>query len=297
MRPTRPFYFLAVLAMLLVLPKVGCVAINLSGSSTPANCKETRTLTAPAAVGVVVRTQNGAVTVKRGEGAETAVVAHLAATTKERLADTRLVVEPQADGALLVTVAWPDGKALGNEGCGFEVTVPSMTNGVRVTTTNGAVTLASLSGPARLNTTNGRIVVTDHRGPVEAHTTNGAISLTDVTGDVDAHSTNGKVEMTGVAGRATAHTTNGAVRVGLAGGAAGPVDIRTTNGSAELTIPSGYAGRFALSTSNGSMRYPGGPLVHDVSAGRTHASFTIGAGSAESTVATSNGSIEVRIAE
>jgi hypothetical protein len=298
MRPTRYFYFLAAIVTLAVLGKLnGCVAVNLGGGSPAARFEETRALTAPAASAVVVRTQNGFIALRRGTSPDTAVTATLRAQTKERLAAARVVADRQPDGALLLAVEWPGGRPLGSEACSFDVTLAAVTDAVTADTTNGAITLASLSGPARLHTTNGRVAVDDHRGDVTAVTTNGAVVLTRVTGDADAHTTNGAVELRDVGGRATAHTTNGRVTVALAGGA-GPVDVCTTNGSADVTLPKSFAGRLSLATSNGAIRYPAAaPTLHDLSRSRTSASFSLGDNAASSTVQTTNGSIDVRLAD
>lgn len=296
MRPTRHFYFLAALAGLVVLSKVGCVSVGGGWGSGP-RFEETRTVTVPAARSVEVRTENGAVTVRRGESPDAVVTARLVARTKERLAEARVVVERQGEAGMLVTVAWPGGRALSNEACAFEIVVPAGTEKVDVTTSNGAVSLVSLSGQARVRTSNGRVEVTGHRGPVDAQTSNGAIGLSDVVGDVAAETSNGRVEMDGVAGRVIARTSNGAVRLVLSPGAAGPVEVGTTNGAVNVTVPKAFEGRFSLATSNGAVSYPSGPTVHDVTAGKTHAAFAIGAKGEESKLTTSNGAIEVRIAE
>jgi hypothetical protein len=296
MRPTRHFYFLAALVSSMVLLKVGCVSVGGGWGSGP-RFEETRTVTVPAARSLDVRTDNGEVTIRRGESPDAVVTARLAARTKERLAETRVVVERQGDGGLLVTVAWPGGRALSNEACAFDIVVPSGTEKVDVTTSNGAVSLVSLSGQAHLRTSNGRIEVTGHRGAVDAQTSNGAIGLSDVVGDVDASTSNGRVEMDAVAGRVVARTSNGAVRVALAQGATGPLELGTTNGAVDVTLPKGFEGRFSLATSNGAVHYPSGAAVHDVTAGKTHAAFAIGGTGQDSKVTTSNGAIEVRIAE
>jgi hypothetical protein len=296
MRPTRHFYFLVVLAGVLVLSRAGCVSVGGGWGSGP-RYEETRTVTVPGTRALDVRTENGAVTVRRGDSPETVVTAHLVARSKDRLAAARVVAERQGDAGLLVTVAWPGGRALSDEGCSFEVVVPGVTEKVDVATSNGAASLVSLSGQARVRTSNGRIEVTGHRGAVDAQTSNGAIGVSDVAGDVDASTTNGRVEMNGVAGRVVARTSNGAVRVALAPGAAGPVEVGTTNGAVDVTLPRGFEGRFSLATTNGSVRYPSGPAVHDVVAGKTHAAFAIGGKGGESRVTTSNGAIVVRLPE
>jgi hypothetical protein len=295
-RPARFIHLALILIAALVGLKTGCIAVNVgTGGSEPAKYKETRAITAPAAAAAAISTRNGSINVRRGDGPETAVTAKIAATTSQRLHDTRVVAEIQPDGALLVTVKWPDDQPRNNESCAFEIILPAATAAVTADTSNGAIDLANLSGLARLRTSNGRITVADHAGSVHASTSNGAVELKEIAGDAEARTSNGAIELREVGGRVTAHTSNGRVTVALRPGSAGPIDVQTTNGSAELTLPPSYCGRFSLSTSNGSVSYPKPPAVQDLQAGRHHANFVMGDGTVASTVTTSNGSIDVRL--
>ena len=262
--------------------KSGCTALHDGGGaggggSEPAKYKETRTITAPAAPAAAISTRNGPITLRRGDAPQTAITAKIAATTPQRLKETRIVAEIQPDGGLLIAVKWPDDQPRKNVSCAFDVTLPAATAAVNAETSNGPIDLAHLSGPARLRTSNGPITVKDHAGSVDARTSSGAIELREV------------------GGRVIAHTSNGQVTVALRAGATGPIDVQTSNGSADLTLPPTYQGRFSLSTSNGSIHYPKPPAVQDVQAGRDHASFVIGQSTTASTVTTSNGSIDVRL--
>lgn len=296
MRPTRYFYILVVLGGMVLLSKAGCISVDMIGGNS-ASFRETRTTNGPAGRRIEVRTQDGAVSIRRGEGSEMTVTSHLAAMSQERLDKTQVAIEQQRDGGVLVTVHWAGGHPLIGEGCGFEIVVPAETDGVNVDTSNGAITLASLSGTAHLGTSNGEVTVTDHHGKVGVDTSNGAIVLSRVVGDVNVDTSNGKIEMSDVAGRISAGSSNGSVTVGLAEGSAGPVDVETSNASVTVGLPSSYAGRFSLSTSNGSVHCPQGERVHDVEVDRNDGSFAVGSSNVKSTVRTSNGSIDVRFAQ
>ena len=88
-----------------------------------------------------------------------------------------VTAERGADGTLLITVRWPDGKRQSNEACSLDIKVPDAV-GVRLFTSNGDIDAKGLAGAATLQTSNGDVVVTDHAGNVEAHDSNGTISLT-----------------------------------------------------------------------------------------------------------------------
>jgi DUF4097 and DUF4098 domain-containing protein YvlB len=297
MKPTPYFYFLVSLAALLLMPKLGCIAVNVGGGGcSAAKFKTTRSLTAPAAPSVAVQARNGQISLRRGDVPQTQITAHLAATTQARLDGTQVLTETRPDGTLAISVAWPGGAPQNNESASFDVTLPALTGAVSATTSNGAIRLANLSGPAKLQTSNGPIAVDDHAGPVDARTSNGRVTLARVTGDAEAHTSNGPIDIKDVTGRATAHTSNGRVTLSLAPTSPGPIDVRTSNGSADVTLPPTYSGQLALSTSNGSVNYPTAPSVHDLKSGRNFANFAVGDSTDLSTVTTSNGSVDVRFA-
>jgi DUF4097 and DUF4098 domain-containing protein YvlB len=233
---------------------------------------------------------------RRADRADTAVTAHLALSSRERLDAARVRADLQNDGTLLVHVEWPGGQPRDDESCSFELTVPkSTTNGVTVKTSNGAIDLADLAGPARLDTSNGRIAVAAHAGGVHAATSNGAIELSNITGSADARTSNGAITLRGIAARAIAHTSNGRVLVTLAANNASAIDVQTSNGSADVTLPANYAGRMSISTSNGSIYFPKDRPLRILDFDKQHVSFQIGDSSVASSVSTSNGSVDVRM--
>ena len=293
-RSTNFFFFVIALVSLAILLHNGCVI----GDSLPAKFHQTRNTTVPGEkIGAVrVETQNGAIVVRKGAGAQTTVVAELRAETQERLDQVRVIAERKEDGGLHVAVAWPGGSPRNNESCSFDVTVPSSSS-MTANTSNGSIELVSLDGPARLETSNGAVHVTGHHGTVRVSTSNGAVVLQDVTGDADVTTSTGRVEATAVTGSVSAHTSNGSVKLVLSGAARGPIDIGTSNGAVDLTLSKSFAGRLSLSTTNGHLSYGTIPSVHEVSADRDHVSMAVGDNSASSTVSTTNGSIDLRFAD
>jgi hypothetical protein len=291
------------LAAMVLVAHAGCIGVNID--NRPARFVETRSITAGAAPAIAVRGSNGAIHVRTTDAAaapsETAgqitIVARIAAVSPERLAAARVVSDLQDDGTLLITVAWPDERAVSNESCSFEITVPGALQSIRCNTSNGEVRVAHISGDATLGTSNGRIVVEDHRGAVHASTSNGAISMKRVLGDVEARTSNGAIDLSEVGGGVVALTSSGRVSLALAPEAPGMVRVQTSNGPVSLTLPANYAGRVSLSTSNGSIRVPRASNLHDLDTGRNHARFSIGEGNSISSVMTSNGAIELRIAQ
>lgn len=300
MRPTRYFLF-AMMILAIVVLKTGCIVVGPFGGGGGANFRATRVVTVfdpTSPVPVVVETQNGAINVHKSDGRHVTVTSNLRAKTLERRDLARIVTDRRLDGTLFITVEWPGGRPLSNEGCSFEISLPS-TASITATSRNGAITLASLAGPAKLDTSNGAISVSDHAGSVQAQTSNGSVTLRHVAGDALARTSNGRVEITGVDGRTTARTSNGAVKVQLSERSAGPVEIGTSNGAVDITLSKAFAGQLDLSTSNGSLNYKTGPAVRSISATKNHASLAIGDSPAASNskISTSNGSIDLRFAQ
>lgn len=222
-----------------------------------------------------VHTGNGAITVYRTEGPEVAIKAELFGPSEERLNEAEIVTDRQADGTLVLDVAWPGGRAKGSEGCSFQIGLPDVRS-LDLHSSNGAITCRDLSGKADVQTSNGAITFTQHRGDIQAETTNGAITLKSVSGVIDAR------------------TSNGAVNVQLADDSAGPVQIHTSNGAVTLELGKAFAGNLEMSTSNGAINYSGLANVKTLSADRHHVRLSIGDSNQASSVGTSNGAINLR---
>src|SRR5437868_6308932 len=123
-------------ACLLALFLSGCL---FWGNVGEAEFKETRhmTLVHQPGAALKVTSGNGAVTVKRGSVTDVQIDAEIRCTSEERLAQTKIVAE-RVDGKLNIEVAWPGGRAMNNEGCRFDITVPDA-RGVQVSTSNGSI--------------------------------------------------------------------------------------------------------------------------------------------------------------
>ncbi len=241
---------------------------------------------------LVVETANGAVKAQATDGDVVTIIAELKARTAERLAATQVIAQRDSNGALVVSVAWPDGVREGNEGCAFEITIPDVSD-VVIKTSNGSIGLEELSGEATLNTTNGGIRVRRHDGPVYADTSNGRISMENVAGPVIADTSNGSVTLRGVGGPIEADSSNGRIEISLGDGGAGPVEARTSNGGISLSFGESFAGQVEIGTSNGSINVDRASGVKLLSLSRHRAVIEVGDGGPRSTLKTSNGSVRV----
>lgn len=223
-----------------------------------------------------VKTDNGDVVATKTAGGETVIVAKLRAVTQERLDAAAVRAERQPDGTLTIVVDWPEGKRRSNEGCDFEITIPSAM-GLTLRTNNGNVESGGFAGPATLVTSNGDITVRGHDGPVAADSSNGAIVVEDVP-------------------TVKARTSNGDVTVRLSADGAGPVTATSSNGSITFTPGAAFVGTLDCDTSNGRITdATGAPTTGTPTRG--HRTMRFGAGDASasttSTLDTSNGSISI----
>lgn len=221
---------------------------------------------------LAVRTSNGAIAVRPGDGQTIVVNATIRARTQERADATQIVAAVSPDGKYLIEAAWPTPR-MGNEGCAFDIATPAVV-GLDLSTSNGAVTVTGLAGSARLDSSNGAITVHGFSGAVDAETSNGSITITGAPASV------------------TADTSNGRITVELVG-AGGPVNLDTSNGSIDLVVGPEFSGTVSGSTSNGNVTISAAGATN-VSAGRRSGQATFGVGGASSVLDTSNGSITIR---
>jgi len=280
---TRSLIRIAGLSLGLALMPIaggGCVVMGGIGELAPL-AEQTITTSAPHAAGQAIHatSTNGTISVKRAEGKEVSIVAHLKMQSDERLKATTISVN-RADNVLTVKALPPDEKWKSNEGCSFEIGVPEAV-AVDLRTSNGRVESSGMSGASTLATSNGAIAVKDHAGALKLRTSNG------------------KIEGVGLSGPVDAGTSNGAVDLKLTASGVGPVDIDTSNGAITLTIPSSYLGSFSAKTSNGSVNVPSA-LPSGVSGNyssevkKSRGKVEIGSGGPASKLESSNGSITLR---
>ena len=276
----------------LVSLTIGC---NVSVPGLTPLHEETRVSNAPhvSEAAIAVDTINGAVSVKQEEREDVEIVAHLKATTAERLAAVKVVPVRGENGTLSISVDWPEGKPLNREGCSFEVLIPDAT-GVSLRSLNGRIELVGLEGEAELTTSNGSIVVKSHSGAIKAQTSNGTVTATKSRGAIDISTKNGRISISDATDRVVAKTSNGAVGLELAPDGVGPIEVETRNGSITLDLSPAMQGELKLSTSNGSVNVDSGLESKIVSKKKTSAVLDLDESENRSSATTANGSIRVK---
>ncbi len=289
--PRRTVLAAALGTGLLLLP--GCIMLGWED----AKFTETRTLSLAHVAGraVDVRTENGAISVSKGQTSEVTLVAKLKATTAERLAATRIDAGRDDKGALVVRVLWPE-KRKSNEGCSFELTLPDAV-GVKLDSSNGSLAIRGLGGEAVLSTSNGEIKATEHSGLVHADTSNGDIVVTSCDGEIHAETSNGGITLKDVASPVKAESSNGEITLVMLPTAVGPINLGTSNGSIDVTLSPVFAGRLTADTSNGRVTFEGLDRSRIQSHRKSSGVLVFGDNPSQASVSaidSSNGSITVR---
>jgi DUF4097 and DUF4098 domain-containing protein YvlB len=285
------------LTPLVVLTAFVCLTVGC-GLSIPFVAplhEETRTSGTPhvARSAIEVVTANGSVVVKQDERDDVQVVAHLRAVSPERLEAATVVAVRDTDGALSISVDWPEGKRRNREGCNFEVLIPDA-DGVTLRTSNGKIELVGLDGVSDLQTSNGAITVESHSGLLKARTSNGSITARGSAGVIDASTSNGRIKIADATDRVDAKTSNGAINVSLATDGPGPIVARTSNGAITLALSPAMEGQLTLNTSNGSLNVESSLESTVVTKKKKHAVLEFGESEGRSSATTSNGSIRVK---
>ena len=213
----------------------------------------------------------------------------------ERLAQTTIDISRDADRTLVIKPLFP-GEARSNDGASFTIHVPAAT-GVTVKTSNGSVGLRHLAGTAIIDTSNGSVGITEHAGAATIETSNGNVTIAGLTGGLTVETSNGSVEAREVGGPVQIRSSNGSIRVAQNADGPGPIDLRTSNGSVKAALGSHFTGRIAMNTSNGTLRiFDRSGRVTASSVDGNDGSITVGSAASESRIATSNGRIELEIA-
>ena len=128
---------------------------------------------------------------------------------------------------------------------------------------------------------------------LKAETTNGDIRARDLNSVAEAYTTNGSVEIS-TSEYASGKTTNGQVdiRMGKANWS-GELSLATTNGGISVSLPASADFKVRAATTNGGINSDF-PITVQGSFGSKSISGTVGAGSRDLHLATTNGGIEIR---
>jgi DUF4097 and DUF4098 domain-containing protein YvlB len=173
------------------------------------------------------------------------------------------------------------------------------------------VVVAGARGPVTVETVQGQVDVEGGDGLVSLQSVQGSVSLRGAKGSIEVHSVNEDVSVTGSSGEVTAETVNGSVSLIKVEGTSvtatsvngdlsydGPIrdggryTFSTHNGDITLAVPPATNAAVSVSTFNGEFESEFPVTLTETRKGKRF-SFTLGSGSAQVTLESFQGSIEL----
>jgi DUF4097 and DUF4098 domain-containing protein YvlB len=173
------------------------------------------------------------------------------------------------------------------------------------------VIVAGARGPVTVETVQGQVDVEGGDGLVSLQSVQGSVSLRGAKGSIEVHSVNEDVTVTGSSGEVTAETVNGSVSLIKVEGSSvtatsvngdlsydGPIrnggryTFSTHNGDITLAVPPTTNAAVSVSTFNGEFESEFPVTLTETRKGKRF-SFTLGSGSAQVTLESFQGSIEL----
>lgn len=176
-------------------------------------------------------------------------------------------------------------------GAHISVTAPAHTT-IDLSTSNGRVEVQNIHGSGPVHTSNGRIILENVKGEHEAHTSNGRIIIDGMEGDADVKTSNGSIEIKRMRGAVSAASSNGSISFEGEMPEGSANKFETSNGSVKVKLRGDFGARLTAKTSNGRAR-TNLPNFAAHTQGRGNIEGTIGDGSGELDIRTTNGSINI----
>jgi DUF4097 and DUF4098 domain-containing protein YvlB len=187
----------------------------------------------------------------------------------------------------------PSWMPLDLSGVNTHVTVVGARGPVSVETVQGEVDVDGGEGLVSLQSVQGSVALKRAKGRLEVNSVNESVSVTGSSGEVHAETVNGDVTLSGVDGSiVTAGSVNGDLEYDGTLRNDGRYAFSTHNGDITVTVPPGTNAAVAVSTFNGEFASEFPVTLTETRKGRRF-NFTLGSGSAQVTLESFQGSIEL----
>ena len=176
---------------------------------------------------------------------------------------------------------------------------------------NTDISIAGARGPVSVETVQGQVDVEGGEGLVSLQSVQGSVSLRGAKGSLEVHSVNEDVVVSGSSGEVTAETVNGDITLSRVDGSSvtassvngdleydgtirngGRYAFSTHNGNITVSVPDGANAAVAVATFNGDFASEFPVTLTETRKGKRF-SFTLGTGSAQMTLESFQGSIEL----
>jgi DUF4097 and DUF4098 domain-containing protein YvlB len=198
---------------------------------------------------------------------------------------------PPSDVTLRVTApAW---MPLDISGVNTEITVAGTRAAISAETVQGDVSAKGGDGLVSLRSVQGSVSLTGAKGRLEVHSVNADVDVSASSGEVTAETVNGDVTLDGVdASSVTATSLNGDVFYNGPIKSNGRYALSTHNGDVTTTVAEGTSASVSVSTFNGEFASDFPVTLTETRKGKRF-NFTIGSGSAQVTLESFQGTIQL----
>ena len=197
---------------------------------------------------------------------------------------------PSAVDLRITAPAW---MPLDLSGVNTEITVAGTRAAISAETVQGDVSAQGGEGLVSLRSVQGGVSLTGAKGRLEVHSVNADVEVSASAGEVIAETVNGDVMLDGVeASSVTATSLNGDVAYNGPIRNNGRYALSTHNGDVTVTVAEGSSASVSVSTFNGEFASAFPVTLTDTRKGKRF-SFTIGGGSAQVTLESFQGTIEL----
>jgi hypothetical protein len=198
---------------------------------------------------------------------------------------------PPSDVDLRITApAW---MPLDLSGVNTEITVTGTRAAISAETVQGDVSARGGEGLVSLRSVQGSVSLAGAKGRLDVHSVNADVAVSASTGEVTAETVNGDVTLDGVdATSVTATSLNGDVAYNGPIRNNGRYALSTHNGDVTVTVAEGTSASVSVSTFNGEFASEFPVTLTETRKGKRF-SFTIGSGSAQVTLESFQGTIEL----
>jgi DUF4097 and DUF4098 domain-containing protein YvlB len=198
---------------------------------------------------------------------------------------------PPSDVDLQITApAW---MPLDVSGVNTEMTITGTRAGISAETVQGDVSAKGGEGLVSLRSVQGSVSLTGAKGRLEVHSVNADVEVSASSGEVTAETVNGDVTLDAVdATSVTATSLNGDVAYNGPIKSSGRYALSTHNGDITVTVAEGTSASVSVSTFNGEFTSAFPVTLTETRKGKRF-NFTIGGGSAQVTLESFQGTIEL----
>lgn len=196
-------------------------------------------------------------------------------------------------GSVDLRITAPAWMALDLSGVNTEIKVTGSRGAISAETVQGDVQVQGGQGLVSLSSVQGSVSLAGARGRLEVHSVNADVAVSASAGEVEAETVNGDVTLSRVDGTSvTATSLNGDVEYDGPIRNGGRYSLSTHNGGITLTVAEGTNAAVSVSTFNGEFASEFPVTLTETRKGKRFG-FTLGNGSAQVTLESFQGSIEL----